>query len=288
MARERRTLCRDGISGESEAEPRSHAIRAVDALAEGRSSCRAVGKSPAIPCREEQKDVSVPRPTVKRRMSEIPDEGDAILSISPEGLGESVAVTLRLAAPTEEYPDGRRVKLHLLSEQYADLSLRVGSITPEQADEIIEAGKLCGAIRRGLSILQYGDQSARKLAFKLTAKGIDRAVAEEAAAYLSHKGYIHEDDTARLRAEQNLRKLWGPSRIAEDLRAQGFSSDTVSAVLDELSCVDFVANCTTAIRKKYRTVPSDRAGREKLIAALMRLGYDVGTVREAMRLFSVE
>lgn len=213
----------------------------------------------------------------------VPDEGDAILSITPEGSGESVAVTLRLTTPTEGFPDGRQVKLHLLAEQYAELSLRVGGITPEAAEEILAAGKLCAAIRRGLSLLQYGDQSARKLAFKLTAKGIDRDTAEAAAAFLSRKGYIREDDTARLRVEQDLRKLWGPRRIAEDLRAQGFSADAVASALDQLSDVDFCESCAEVIHKKYRTVPADRAGQQKLIAALMRLGYDVGTAREAMR-----
>ena len=284
MATERKTLRRDTDGGEAAPRP-SRAMRAVDAIAEGHvPPTKEKHTAVVAPKREESSIPIPPRATVEHRsVAEIPDEGDAILSITPEGAGESVAVTLRITAPAEEFPNGRRVKLHLLAEQYAELSLRVGGITPEEAEEILAAGKLCMAIRRGLSLLQYGDRSARRLTFQLTAKGVDRETAEAATAYLSSKGYIREGDTARLRAEQGARKLWGPRRIAEDLRAHGFSADAVESALDQLSDVDFGENCAMVIRKKYRTVPDDRADRQKLIAALVRLGYDVDTARKAMR-----
>lgn len=205
----------------------------------------------------------------------------AVLSVTPEGEGETVAVVL--SVPNAEGGKPSRVRLHLLVEQYADLGVKVGEITPEQADILLEAGKLCAAVRRGMGLLQYGDKSARRLAYKLTAKGIDRETATAAAAYLSEKGYIREDDTARLRAEQGVRKGWGLRRICEDLRAQGFTSDAVEDAVEALSEVDFVGNCAAVIRKKYGDLPDDRAARQKLMAAMMRLGYDSEEIREAMR-----
>ena len=38
-----------------------------------------------------------------------------------------------------------------------------------------------------------------------------------------------------------------------------------------------------AIRKKYGEIPEDKGERQKLMAAMMRLGYDADTVRESMR-----
>lgn len=209
----------------------------------------------------------------------------AVLSVRPDADGASVTVVM--AVPAFAPAAGRsheKLSLHLMVEQYADLNVRAGELTPEAADAILSAGKLCDAVRRGMAILQYGDQSERRLAFKLTAKGVDREIAALAAAYLSEKGYIREDDTARLRAEESLRKLRGPRRIREDLRALGFSSEAVDEAMEALSDVDFCENCAKLIRKKYRSVPNDRTERQKLIAAMMRQGYDADTVRHALQL----
>ena len=56
-------------------------------------------------------------------------------------------------------------------------------------------------------------------------------MASAAAEYLTRKGYIHEDDTARVRVRQNLKKGWGPRRIREDLRAKGFGTDALEEAM---------------------------------------------------------
>jgi len=232
-----------------------------------------------------------PQPKLVPSWTELPADGYCVLSVTPEGEGETVAVVL--AQPKAEggvrdrdvHDRGvhARVMLHLLVEQYADLGVQVGGLTPEEADALLTAGKLCAAIRRGMGLLAYGDQSARRLASKLTARGIDREIATAATAYLTEHGYIREDDTARLRAEQGVRKGWGLIRIREDLQAQGFPADVIDDATEGLSEVDFVGNCAAVIRKRYGDVPEDRSARQKMTAALMRLGYDSDEIREAMR-----
>lgn len=212
---------------------------------------------------------------------DLPPDTCAVLSVTPAGEGETVTVVLAL--PDPEGKRAQRVRFCLLVEQYAELGVKTGEITPEEADALLDAGKLCGAIRRGISLLGYGDQSARRLAYKLTAKGIDRDTAARATAYLTEKGYIREDDTATLRAEQDLRKGWGERRIREDLMTHGFTREAVEEAMESLSDTDWVENCTAAIRKKYGEIPEDKGERQKLMAAMMRLGYDTDTVREAMR-----
>lgn len=212
---------------------------------------------------------------------DLPPDTCAVLSVTPAGEGETVTVVLAL--PDPEGKKAQRVRFCLLVEQYAELGVKIGGITPEEADALLDAGKLCGAIRRGISLLGYGDQSARRLAYKLTAKGVDGDTAARATAYLTEKGYIREDDTATLRAEQDLRKGWGERRIREDLIAHGFTREAVEEAMESLSDTDWVENCTAAIRKKYGEIPEDKGERQKLIAAMMRLGYDTDTIREAMR-----
>ncbi len=181
-----------------------------------------------------------------------------------------------------------RLKLYLLIDQYTELCPREGSITEDYAEIIVTAGKLCSAVRRGMRLLAYGDRSARRLAYLLAAKGVDREIAEDAVAYLIEKGLIQEDNSACLRAEANLRKLWGPRRIRDDLRANGYTSDAVEEAMHTLSEVNFEENCAILIQKKYRSelssgaLATDRTIRQKLTASLMRLGYDADTVRNAL------
>lgn len=211
----------------------------------------------------------------------LPPDTCAVLSVTPAGEGETVAVVLALPEP--EGKKAQRVRFHLLVEQYVELGVKTGTITPEDAEILLDAGRLCGAIRRGMALLQYGDQSARRLAYKLTVKGVDREIAARAAAYLTEKGYIREDDTATLRAEQGIRKGWGERRIREDLVAHGFTREAVEEAMESLADTDWEETCADAIRKKYGEIPEDRGERQRLIAAMMRLGYDADTIREAMR-----
>ena len=212
---------------------------------------------------------------------DFPPDTCAVLSVSPAGEGETVTVVLAL--PDPEGKKAQRVSFCLLVEQYAELEVKAGPVTSEKAEELLDAGRLCGAIRRGIALLGYGDQSARRLAYKLTAKGVDRDTAARATAYLTEKGYIREDDTATLRAEQDLRKGWGERRIREDLIAHGFTREAVEEAMEELSNTDWVENCAAAIRKKYGEIPEDKGERQKMLAAMMRLGYDADTVKAAAR-----
>jgi SOS response regulatory protein OraA/RecX len=53
--------------------------------------------------------------------------------------------------------------------------------------------------------------------------------------------------------------------------------------MDSLAEVDWVENCAAAIRKKYCVIPEDRGARQKLMAAVLRLGYDSETIKDALR-----
>ena len=240
---------------------------------------------PSLPKQALSKKKASPKTTAKapteQPASNLPPDTRAVLSVTPAGEGETVTVVLAL--PDPEGKKAQRVSFPLLVEQYAELGVKIGEITSEYADTLLDAGKLYGAIRRGISMLGYGDQSARRLAYKLTAKGVDRDTATRAVAYLSERGYIREESTATLRARQGVGKGWGERRIREDLIAHGFTREAVEEAMEEISDTDWEENCAEAIRKKYGEIPEDRGERQKLIAAMVRLGYDTDTVKEAMR-----
>ena len=157
---------------------------------------------------------------------------------------------------------------------------------------ILDAGRLCEAIRMGMSLLYYGDLSERRMVYKLTARGMERAVAQKAAHYLCERGLLQETESAVHRARQSVRKGWGRRRIADDLRAHGYADGAIEDALVALEDVDFEALCAEVIRKKYRSVPDSsptgRAARQKMIAALLRLGFSMDEVRHAMHTVMAE
>ncbi len=270
--------CEPFESAQEPPRPRSRAVRLVDEWGDSPASVTTLSGASG-----ERTRTSLPVAAASRRASPpagMAGDGYAVLSVQPWGEGETVAVVL--SVPSPEADGGReRVRLHLLVEQYADLRPREGELSPEEADRLLEAGRLCAAVKRGMNLLQYGDQSARRLVYKLTVRGIPRETAEEAARYLTQKGYIHEEGTAALRARQGVRKLWGPRRIREDLRANGFAPEAIAEAMAELADVDFEENCVAVIRKKYAVPPCERSARQKMMAALLRLGYDPDIIRAA-------
>lgn len=277
--------------GDGEMPRRSRVIRLADIPEEPRRSERR-GSRPLSPAPGEGGGVGSGRPSSPLGTEAV---SPTILSVTPEGDGDRIAVVL--AIPSRESSDGegvrapkkpRRLRVCLLVEQYAALraegiSLECGDISETLAARLTDEGELCEAIRRGLSALQYGDRSAHRLIRSLTAKGISRERAEAAASYLIRKGFIREEDTARRRVGCGLRKGWGPRRIREDLRLQGLESEAVEAAMEELSSVDFGERCAEVIQKKYGKPPRERGERQRMTAALLRLGYDLDQVRWATR-----
>ncbi len=139
------------------------------------------------------------------------------------------------------------------------------------------------AVTRAVSLLEYGDMSRRRLIRKLTDRDIPPEIAEQAADICEARGYLREADACLRRAEQGVRKGWGPRRITEDLYTGRYPrtliEETVRALTDE---VDFAAACAAVIRKKYHGVPDDRDDRRRMTAALVRLGYGMDDIRAAM------
>ena len=180
------------------------------------------------------------------------------------------------------------------STRRAKLTAEVSKATPKPrrvktAEKTEPRDPLDEAVRRAVALLEYGDNSHKRLVRKLTQRGFDEEIAETAVARLEEMGYLREHDACARRAEQGVRKGWGKRRIAQDLYAQRYDRETVETVMCELEDeVDFTENCIGVIRKKFRVVPEDRDARRKMAAALMRMGYGSDEVRHAMQTVSSE
>ena len=178
-----------------------------------------------------------------------------------------------------------RKKLVLLTEQYSLLKIKKGEITSDQFDEIERASLICSAYKKGLNLLGYGACSEKSLYYKLKTRGFENDICSEAVAKLSQCGYINESNDARREAERCIAKLWGRKRIISHLYSKGFGDEAVKDVYDLLAETDFTENCKKLILRDHKRqlalAESDEKEKQKLFAALVRMGYSFSEIKEA-------
>ena len=168
----------------------------------------------------------------------------------------------------------------------ADLRLCKGETTRECFDAVAQGALIHRAVKRGLGILAYGACSERTLCQKLVIKGTDREIAQQAVLEIKKAGYLDSDADALREAEKCIAKLWGKRRIVATLFSKGYEERAVKSAMYSLedNGVYFPDVCAERIRRFTGEIPEDRAQREKLIASLIRYGFDRSEIREAFSL----
>jgi SOS response regulatory protein OraA/RecX len=124
--------------------------------------------------------------------------------------------------------------------------------------------------------------SLKALYRKLIVKGFSKEAGREAIEIVRLRGFVDEEDIALRRAELMVGKLWGRTRILKKLFEEGFPGKVIEHVSESLEDIDFAENCARAIEKKYSFIPKERQERDKMYAALIRLGYSSSDIKRAM------
>lgn len=151
-------------------------------------------------------------------------------------------------------------------------------------DEVSHAAGATRAVRDGAKILSAGPKSRRELIHKLCDRGASRECAEEAADFLTRKGYLNEAGQAEALARSLLRRnRYGKLRIRAYLGSHGYAAAAVNMALGEISPPEWREALTELIRRKYTPWPSEPNDQRKAYAALARLGYTAEEVRALIR-----
>ncbi|MBR4961995.1 MAG: regulatory protein RecX [Clostridia bacterium] len=147
-------------------------------------------------------------------------------------------------------------------------------------DEVSHAAGATRAVRDGAKLLSAGPKSRRELIHKLCDRGASRECAEEAADFLTRKGYLNEAGQAEALARSLLRRnRYGKLRIRAYLGSHGYTAAAVNTALGEISPPEWREALGEVIRRKYTPWPTEPNERRKAYAALARLGYTTEEVR---------
>ncbi len=157
-------------------------------------------------------------------------------------------------------------------KQYTELGGPKGEISLETYSMIEEAEELHRAIKKGMGILLYGDNTEKKLMQKLAHHGFSRGVSEKAVAYLRTVGFVDEEKIAHRVFDSALKKGYGRMRIYAEMIKKGVRREMAERVIDE-NDVDYARQCAIVIMKKWGTLPTERVARAKAIRSLLALGY---------------
>ena len=166
-------------------------------------------------------------------------------------------------------------------EIIVDFHLKKGmEITEELQVEVQRAADYRRGKERALYLLGYRDHCRKDLVDKLS-KNIDRELAEEIADKMEELGFLNDQKYAeKLARHLILVKKRGERRALQEMALKGIDRDVA---LEAITLVEPDENLLQElIAQKYLRYLGDEKGRNKVIAALMRLGHDYGDVIRAV------
>ncbi len=188
--------------------------------------------------------------------------------------------------------DGGEEALVLSPGEWKRLSASLGrtpadgdEITPELYDRLHDAAARTAALRDCALLLRSRDRSEAELKRKLREKRHPAEAIESALAYVKGKGYLNEEAACLRYAEAAVRSShYGPRRIAAYLRSHGYDAKAASSAACAVPEEDYRAALDWQLTHKYPALAEAApAEREKIYAALLRLGFTSDEIRAALR-----
>lgn len=108
-------------------------------------------------------------------------------------------------------------------------------------------------------------------------------IAEQAMEYIDELGYINDEEYAVKLADYLIhRKKFGVFRAKREMIARGLDRELCDNALSEIPSDEIDEELVELIEKRYIAKISDFDDRRRTTAALVRRGYDFGSVRRCI------
>ena len=209
----------------------------------------------------------------------------SLYAVNPVSGGEETELCFEIS-------DGEHVerrKLTVTAEMFFELGFPhtlCGNveISCGKLDEVIFLAEKTAAIKRGLYILSFADNTKKSLTRKLVQKGFSKEAALEATDFLAENGYINENESAKMLArDMAVKKLYGARRVSSALYEKGFSREAVENAIENLD-VDFHILCGKRIDAMGGAdFFAEKDTKQKAVAALLRYGFSYDDIKEALK-----
>lgn len=139
------------------------------------------------------------------------------------------------------------------------------------------------ALRSALNILDYADNTEKKLREKLARKGNPPVAVDFAVDYCKKHGFLN-DMRYLLHISERIAngKLYGRRRVIEELYTKGFRREDIEELTFE--DIDFAENCAERIRR----TAARYSDTDKLKNALLRYGFTWSDIHSALEITGEE
>ena len=154
-------------------------------------------------------------------------------------------------------------------------------------NEILKRSDFVRAKERALWHLDRTDHSERALYEKLVRAGFAKESCAQVMAWLKEYGMIDDRRYAEHLAERYSETNVSQREAYQKLLLKGVGRDLAREVTQNAE-FDEAAQLRAIIEKKYRNKLCDRAGVEKVYAALIRKGFSFRAVRDTLKIYNEE
>jgi regulatory protein len=204
-----------------------------------------------------------------------------------EGSKGKFLITVKLSTGQhEEVRTFSVFRYFLKNEIFCGEPPAVGDFLGADKFEALEFAEECSnAAIKAVSLLAFGDNTAKKLSDKLRQKGFSRDAAAEAVRFCVEKRYIDEEDQLKRLMELLCeKKKYGLRRIRQEVWQKGFSEDVLKAHFEENAAeLDFDAAVYDRVKRLGKDAFSTPEQKKKHVSSLLRYGFSMDEINGALK-----
>ena len=189
---------------------------------------------------------------------------------------------LLLCVRTESEGGVRDEVLSVFTARVAKMP-KIGALNGEEYAYLAQESEITKAIDMGLRLLGFSGASRVQLIEKMRQRGVKRDIAEAAVEEICARGYLSEAQGAENEVKKGLQKLWGDRRILANMRAKGYGAEALSVAEGLLKSENAAKRCAKLIKRRRMVLPREDQEIARFVAALVRYGYAVAEIKEALR-----
>ena len=164
--------------------------------------------------------------------------------------------------------------------------IHIGScFTRQELDCIYKQSETAKAVDKCYTLLSFRMHSSKELVDKLSKK-FDRDTAVSAVEKMLRQGLVDDEKFALLKAEYMLNiKKYSPRQAVAKLGLLGIDRETAQRAVNAYRPEDMPARIARLIEKKYISKISQP---EKIVASLVRKGYNYSDIKAALNLINID